>query len=218
MGASVHAPFLRLSRLLGSAAAADQRPGQRVRQGRRVARVATSADGAQPARTAALAAPSRSCFLCRADASPAATTPTRLIVTPQTLLRWHRELVTRKWMQPRRSPGRPAVDNRIRQLVLRFARENAGWGYPRIAGELLKLGLRVSPSTVRRILLANGLAPHRGARGRAGGSSCASRPQAATSSPSRQSHCAASTCCSSSNSEAAASTWRAAPPIRAAPG
>jgi putative transposase len=82
-----------------------------------------------------------------------------LIVTPQTLLRWHRELVWRKWTQPRRSCGRSAVDDRIRQLVLRFARENPSWGYPRIAGELLKLGLRVSPSTIRRILLPNGLGP-----------------------------------------------------------
>jgi hypothetical protein len=82
-----------------------------------------------------------------------------LVVTPQTLLRWHRELVRRKWAQPRRSPGRPPVDRRIRQLVLRFARENPRWGYPRIAGELLKLGLRISPSTVRRILLAAGLEP-----------------------------------------------------------
>src|SRR5216684_3163966 len=82
-----------------------------------------------------------------------------LMATPQTLLRWHRELIRRKWGQPRRSPGRPAVDERIRLLVLRFARENPRWGYPRIASELRKLGLRVSPSTVRRLLLAAGLKP-----------------------------------------------------------
>jgi putative transposase len=82
-----------------------------------------------------------------------------LVVTPQTLLRWHRELVRRKWTQPRRRCGRPPVDDRIRQLVVRFARENPRWGYPRIAGELLKLGLRVSPSTVRRILLTAGSGP-----------------------------------------------------------
>jgi hypothetical protein len=78
-----------------------------------------------------------------------------LIVTPQTLLRWHRDLVRRKWAQPRRSLGRPAVDERIRQLILRFARENPRWGYQRIAGELQKLGLRVAPSTVRLLLAAS---------------------------------------------------------------
>src|SRR6266498_4149849 len=82
-----------------------------------------------------------------------------MIVTPQTLLCWHRELVTRKWTQPRRSLAVTAVDDWIRHLVLRFAQVNPGWGYPRIAGELLKLGLRVSPSTVRRILLADRLGP-----------------------------------------------------------
>jgi putative transposase len=82
-----------------------------------------------------------------------------LFITPQTLLRWHRELVRRKWTQPQRASGRPPIDRRLRELVLRFARENPRWAYPRIAGELLKLGLRVSPSTIRRILLGNGLGP-----------------------------------------------------------
>jgi transposase len=59
------------------------------------------------------------------------------------------------------SGGRPPVERRIRELVLRLARENPRWGYPRIAGELLKLGVRVSPSTVRRLLLAAGLTPRR---------------------------------------------------------
>jgi putative transposase len=82
-----------------------------------------------------------------------------LVVTPKTLLRWHRELVRRKWAQPRGKPGRPAVDPEVRELVLRLARENPRWGYQRIAGEMLKLGRRVSPSTVRRLLLAAGLEP-----------------------------------------------------------
>jgi transposase len=82
-----------------------------------------------------------------------------LIVTPQTLLRWHRELVRRRWTQPQRTGGRPPVECRICELVLRVARENPRWGYPRIAGELLKLGARVSPSTVRRLLLTAGLTP-----------------------------------------------------------
>jgi putative transposase len=82
-----------------------------------------------------------------------------LIVTPQTLLRWHRQLVRRRWTQSQRSPGRPPVERRMRELVLRLARENPRWGYPRIAGELLKLGVHVSPSTVRRLLLAAGLKP-----------------------------------------------------------
>ncbi len=70
-----------------------------------------------------------------------------------------RELVRRRWTYARVSPGRPSIDIEKRQLVLRLARENPRWGYQRIAGELLKLGLSVSPSTVRRTLTRSGLGP-----------------------------------------------------------
>jgi transposase len=80
-------------------------------------------------------------------------------VTTATLLRWHRQLVRRRWTQRQRPAGRPPAERRVRELVLRLARENPRWGYPRIAGELLKLGVHVSPSTVRRLLLAAGLKP-----------------------------------------------------------
>jgi len=81
------------------------------------------------------------------------------LVTPQTLLRWHRELVRRRWTYSRASPGRPSIRAETRELVLRLARENPRWGYQRIVGELAKLGLRVSPSTVRRVLAGAGLGP-----------------------------------------------------------
>jgi putative transposase len=82
-----------------------------------------------------------------------------LLVTPQTLLRWHREFVRRRWTFSRRGPGRPPVPAATRELVLRLARENSRWGYQRICGELSKLGLSVSPSTVRRLLARAGLGP-----------------------------------------------------------
>jgi transposase len=83
-----------------------------------------------------------------------------LMVTPATLLGWHHALVRRRWRQPSRRPaGRPPIDPHRRDLVLRVARENPRWGYQRIAGELRKLAISVSPSTVRRILHDARLAP-----------------------------------------------------------
>jgi transposase InsO family protein len=77
---------------------------------------------------------------------------TGLSVRPATLLRWHRELVRRRWTYPHRRPGRPALDRRVQALVVRLARENSGWGYRRIVGELRRLGIFVSATSVRTIL------------------------------------------------------------------
>ena len=85
----------------------------------------------------------------------------RLLVTPDTILRWHRDIIRRRWAARsiRGRTGRPATRRNIRALVLRLARENPGWGYRRIHGELAGLGVKVAASTVWEILKNAGIDP-----------------------------------------------------------
>ena len=83
------------------------------------------------------------------------------LVTPDTILRWHRELIARKWTYARRRSGRPGVLAEIRRLVLRMATENPSWGYTRIQGALKNVGHRVARSTIASILKAEGIPPSR---------------------------------------------------------
>jgi len=81
------------------------------------------------------------------------------IVTPATLLAWHRQLVKRKWTYRRRRTGRPPIDLKICQLILLMAKDNPRWGHVRIQGELRKLGIRVGASSIKRLLAREGLGP-----------------------------------------------------------
>src|SRR5947207_12132589 len=98
------------------------------------------------------------------------------LVTPSTLLRWHRELIARRWTYPKTGRDPRGLDEAVVALVVRLARENPRWGYLRIVGECRNRGVRVSATSVRRILRRHrlGPAPRRG--GRPGPGSCEARP------------------------------------------
>jgi transposase InsO family protein len=81
------------------------------------------------------------------------------LVTPQTVLAWHRRLVRRHWTYPHRRPGRPSLPNETVELICRLARENPRWGYLRIVGELRKLNVAVSKTSVAAVLRRHGLRP-----------------------------------------------------------
>jgi hypothetical protein len=137
------------------------------------------------------------------------------LVTPETLPRWHRCLIARRWTYPHRRPGRPPLDPQVRELILRLGRENSDWGYVRIVGELRKLGINVSATLVRNVLARAGIPPARSVVSSPGVRSCGSTPRRcsrATSSRSRRSGCGGCTCSSSSRSGRAGSSTS---PVRA---
>ncbi|MEU7874517.1 helix-turn-helix domain-containing protein [Dactylosporangium sp. NPDC049140] len=143
------------------------------------------------------------------------------VVTPATLLRWHRLLVARHWTYPHARPGRPPVDRQVRELVLRLAAENPAWGRRRVQGELARLGYQIAASTVWKILHQAGVDP---APRRTG-------PPGNSSSPPRRTRCwpvtssRSTPCCSNgsitcalSPSPPARSTSSVPPNTRPAPG
>jgi len=81
------------------------------------------------------------------------------VVTPETILAWHRKLIAAKWTYPRRRTGRPGVMHEIRELVVRMAEENPSWGYARIQGAPRHINHRVARSTIAKVLKEHGIKP-----------------------------------------------------------
>ena len=152
----------------------------------------TDADRSLPgAIAAALARPSRAGWL----------------ITPDTLLRWHRRRIVGHWTQPQRPPGRPSTSAEIRRLALRLAAENPTWGYRRIHGELRGLGHTIAASTICQILKDAGIDPAPTRSKVTWSQFLGPRPPStATSPPSTASRYAGSTCCCASTSPPEPST------------
>jgi putative transposase len=120
------------------------------------------AERKQPRAHSRLTWPDRAWLALLAGTVPAERlSAVRLIVAPGTILRWHHDIVRRRWarLSRRGRCGRPAAHCRVRSAVLRLARENESWGYRRIHGELAVLGITVAPSTVWQILKNAGISP-----------------------------------------------------------
>ncbi len=136
------------------------------------------------------------------------------LVTPSTLLRWHRDLVARSWTYPRRGGSAPnALEEDVVNLVVRLARENPRWGYLRIVGECRKLGVTVSATAVRKLLRRHRLGPAPRTTGPSWSEflraqAAGTLKLAAISSTSTPSHSNAYMFCSSSTCSVAWSTWR----------
>lgn len=142
--------------------------------GHRLARPAQPRPGVQECRTPRTPTRGRGLAPSGRSATPVLGRPRRLsalawmlhtqrrhhrLVTAETLLRWHRELLKRHWTQPHRPPGRPSIPPGLQHLILRLAAENPTWGYRRIHGELAQLGHRLAPSTVWLLLNRAGIDP-----------------------------------------------------------
>jgi len=151
-------PFLSICAHLPARGPADLAGSWRRGQGARDPGAAPSARGAEPPGETVEYRPADRALLAAVSRALPRTAWRSFLVTPETLLRWHRHLVRRKWTQPR-SPGRPPLPPATIELIVRMARENPRWGYQRIQGELRKLGIAVSATSVRTVLRAHRLPP-----------------------------------------------------------